>query len=90
MPTTQPPDTGRPGPDALAHAARDRLTVIRGRTYLLLRRLRRTGEVPAGRLEAGLVEIDRASRDLAALIERLEDGIDAPRNGAPPGDAGAD
>ncbi len=88
MPTDRPPEDGRHPPDGLTHTARDRLTLIRGRTYLLLRSLRRTGAVPSGRLEAGLVQIDRASRDLVAVVERLEDGADAPPNGSPPSDPG--
>lgn len=84
-----PPHDADPDATALAHTGRDRLTLIRGRTYLLLRRLRRSGEVPPGPLEAGLLQIDAASRDLLAVIERLERGIMPPKDGGP-ADARAD
>lgn len=88
MSTRPPPHDADPNAEMLAHAARDRLTLIRGRTHLLLRHLRRSGEVPPGLLEAGLLQIDAASRDLVAAIERLERGTMPPETGTP-GDARA-
>lgn len=81
MPTHPSPDDRRPDAAAAAQAARNHLTVIRGRAHLLLRRLRRSQEVPPGTMEAGLVEIEAAARALLAAIEELERGL-------PPADDG--
>ena len=58
---------------AAAHDLRNALAVVVGRAQLLARHLRATDDVAPARVLAGLAEVERASKAMAARLARLED-----------------
>ena len=58
---------------AAAHDLRNALAVVGGRAPLLARHLRATDDVAPARVLAGLAEVERASKAMAARLARLED-----------------
>jgi hypothetical protein len=83
MPATNPdPDGWRlPAPDPLQHELRTALTIVLGRTHLLLRTLQHAPpltEAECGRLVQGLVAIQTAARSMVPRIAILGDAAPTP------------
>ncbi len=58
---------------AASHDLKNPLTAIKGTAQLLRRRLVRSGEVPAERLDAGLLTIEQTTEQMLGLINELMD-----------------